>query len=369
MSIFRKLIISEWVKSFLAAFIILILLISIANLINGLLRANVSTLDVLSNFIIDFPATLLRAIPISCLMASLFGLNRLINRNELTALFASGFSHINFLSTIAIVSSIVGLFMFVVGAYIQPFAKNYRDIFIDNSASKFKNLKRHGLRYSTLKTGKIWYKSKDYYFSFTAYDKANKVLVDVDLYFYDLDYKLRQKVTATRAEHMIDNSWVFHDGTSYLSLSDNNFPKSTKFDNFAVILNEIPADFDKIEADTSLLLFGSLWSYIVKLSKSGINTSRYEVQFWSKISDSLICILFALGASIAIFNPNRRSSSFGKTLVVVFVFVIFYWLINSYLVELGNNSKLAPFISCFTIPFFLILVQVYVLSRNRHIRN
>ena len=368
MLIIRKLIIKEWYKSFAASSIILFILISIANLISGLLRSNVTAPEVLGNYLVELPTVINRIFPIGCLMGTVFCVNKLKNRNELTAIFATGFSRRSFITTVVQASAIIAILQILVAGYLQPFTKKHHDVLIADGESKFRNLESKGLMASTVKSGKIWYKSRNYYFSFSAFDRANKTLHDVTIYFFDDDYKLQQKVVAQKAEHLIDNSWIFQEGYQYSFLSLPQFPHAAKFTDISIILNELPEDFGKIESDINVLYVPELWDYIVKLDKTGINTSEYSVHFWSFFSNALICIIFSLVAATSIFNPNRRSSSFGKSIGIVFVFVVIYWLISSYAFELGKNASLNPFIACFgvSVLFGLYLGHYYYL--HRHLR-
>ncbi|CAN0327204.1 unnamed protein product, partial [Chrysoparadoxa australica] len=130
-------------------------------------------------------------------------------------------------------------------------------------------------------------------------------------------------------------------------------------------ISEQPGDFKEIESDITTLNTPDLYRYIKTLQDGGINVNEYLVMFYEKFSPSVVCIIFSLIAAIGGFTPNRRGSSFGKNIFFVFVFVILYWLINSYFLELGKSSKIDPFLATFGVPFIFALFLAQQFFRHR----
>ena len=367
MDLLKRLIFKEWFKFFFAATLVLFLVLSVGNLISGLLRSNVTAFEVLMNYIIELPGFFSKIFPVASLIASLFSINKLKNRNELTAIFASGFSRKQFTSLIFIASFLVSLIQFCTGAYLDPFIKRHRNVFIPDGQKKFRNLKSKGLKSSTIKGGRnVWYKSGNYYFSFSTFDKQNNILRDVSFYFYDKNYMLAKKISAQKAIYDRSNLWNLQNVTFYSQLNKSMFPNVSLAKNHVIQLRESPSDFKKIESDITTLNIVDLYQYISKLKKSGINTNEYEVDFWNVFASSLICIIFALMSATSAFNPNRRNSSFGKNIIFVFVFTIMYWLASSYFLELGKSSQINSLTATFTIPimFSIILSGFFYLNRK-----
>lgn len=367
MLIIKKLIVKEWFKFFFASFLVLFLLITVGTLISGLLRSSVTPVDVLMSYIIDLPTTFGRAFPAACLVASLFSVNKLKNRNELTAIFASGFSRKAYLVTIFQASMFIALFQFLVGGFVDPILKQNKNVLIPNNASKFTNLKSKGLKSKTIGSGYIWYKSSNYYLSFARFDQKKNSLKRVLMYYFDSNYKFMTKVKAKEVNY-VDGKWVFINGVAHEKLNSKEFPIVRKFKSDQFYIEETPENFRQIEADITTLTFPYLYDYIEKLKDSGLNTNEYEVILLDKISSSLICIIFALISAIAIFNPNRRSSSFGKNIFFVFIFILIYWLVYSYCIELGKSSKINPILSCFSVPLFFTFYLGAFFIKNKHIK-
>ncbi len=366
MSIIRRLVIFEWFKFFNGAFVLLLLLLTIANLISGFLRVNVTPWEVILNHLIEMPASLKKILPISCLVASLFSINKLKSRSELTAIFSIGYSRKQYIFDLIICATIVASLQFISSSFLEPFIKSNKDHLIANSESKFRNLKRKGLLASTISSGHFWYKDKNYFLSFDAFDKANYSIKNAVI--YQFSGSLIQKITFGKEISWVDNAWRIHQGVNFLNLhEEKTFPSIHHEKDYVPYLNLTPDDFLQLDSDITTLNIFNLRKYITKLKSNQINTNEYEVLFYEKISTSLICIIFAIISALPIFNPNRRNSSFGRSVVFIFVFTIFYWLINSYFIELGKSSKLNPILSCFGVHVLFTLFLIKVFHKNRQL--
>lgn len=363
MTTIRGLILKEWFKFFLGAFLVLILLISVAELISGFLRSNVTPLEVIFNHLLEIPEKLKLVLPVSCLAASLFSINKLKNRNELTAIFAAGYSRKKFIYDIITAAAVVGTLQLFISSYIDPYSRSKVDNLIEDGDTKFKNLASKGLMASTIGSGKMWFKSSDYFFSFSTFNKSENLLSDVTIYHYR-NNMLHKKVHASTVQ-FIGEQWMGKELEIMDLLDGKNFPIKQNIKSGPVQITETPKDFKEIEADITKLTTVDLYRYIKTLQEGGINVNEYLVMFYEKFSPSLVCLIFSLLAAIGGFKPNRRGSSFGKNIFFVFVFVIVYWLVNSYFIELGKSSKLHPFIACFGVPLLFAIFLSQQFYRNR----
>lgn len=361
----KLLVITEWFRFFLAATFILVMLLTIANIISGFLRGNVSSLDVLYNHLIVLPSSANRILPVSCLIASLFSINKLKSRNELTAIFASGYTRIKFFTAILESSIAVALMLFLILGFLDPYARKYRHLLIDDSGKKFRNLKSKGLFSSTLDSGKIWYRTNEYFFSFKSYDEKKKEISNAEAFFFRENH-INQIITANKVLHKTENFWTFKNGRIVSLLEGDGFPVEKPFEEMDFALNESDIDFIQIKSDITTLNFFKLYYYIRSLDIAGINTDEYYIMFLQKTSGPIICIVFSLIAALGAFNPNRRNSSFGKNVGLVFVFTMLFWLVNSYFIEQGKSGNINPYISTFTIPivFFIFLIGYFLKNRR-----
>lgn len=369
MSLIKKLILKEWFKSFFAAVIVLATLVSVADLVSGFLRGSVTAKQVLINHFIEYPTYLTQIFPVACLVASLFCINKLKTSSQLTAIFASGFSRRKFFITIFQASLVVAAVQFYTSAEIQPFIKKHRFELLGEAQERFSNLEGQGLKASTIASGKMWFKSHHYFASFVQFDKSNLTLFDATFFFMSDQNKISKIVKADKLTHIDEQKWRISKGTKYKKLEIYDFPKYEKLENDFILLNETPEDFVQLESDITALGVFALWGYISQLQRSGLNVNEYLILFLNHFSSTVVCIIFALLASVAAFNPNRRNSSFGKSLAFVFTFTVFYLLVFSYLIEMGRSGTLSPFVSVFSVPIFFTIVLITLFFYHRKLRG
>ncbi len=368
MSIIKKLIIREWLRFLIGSFTVLLVLISAANLVSGFLRGNVTTIEVFYNYLIELPSWLNKILPISCMCASIFSLNKLINRNELTAIFAAGFTRRQYVGTLITISSLIAILQFLIAGHLMPYAQKQRDRLIVDSGRKFRNLQSKGLKASTIGTGKTWFRSDNYFFHFLTFDPSNSSINQIRFFFINSQKKITEIIDAQKAQYSGKSEWLLSNVTKYTNLSTPSFPQIRQLAQLPINLQETHQDFKQIEADTTTLNLNKYYKYIQKLKSANINAHEYEVIYYDKFSNALICILLAIIASISIFNPNRRSTSFGKSITLIFCFTITYWLVYSYLLELGKTSQLPPHLAAFAVPGVFSLFLLIYFFRHRQLK-
>lgn len=364
MKLLARLITKEWLKSFFSSFSSLFLVVTIAHLLNGLLRDSVSFRSVFFNYLIEIPGSLSKILPVCCLLASLFSIAKLKNRNELTALFASGYPLRSYILNIIFVSSLVGGFLFYSVMYVQPLLKQNKRRLVSDP-EKFKNLSSKGLKSSTIGSGKIWFKGDDYFFSFSSFDKKALSLANVTIYKFNEMRLLKQVLHSPIVFYnKKSNRWESNSSEELSNLDQVGFPKFSILDSFPFNINESGSDLKQIESDVTSLNLNDLISYILKLHEAKINTNEYEIIIYEAFAAGFSCIIFALLALQSLFTPNRRTANFGTTLGYVFVFTLIYWLINSYFIELGINSKVNALAAAFMAPLSIGIYVIYNLIQK-----
>ncbi len=373
MSLIRTLIQRYWLHSFGLTVGTLYLLLSIGNLLSGLLRSNVNFREVLFNHLLETPGHLKFIFPVACLVASLLSIEKLKAQGELTAILACGHSHKKILWALSQAALLVGAVQFLLLAYLAPLIKSKRHDLIQNPEAKFRNLKGRGLRASTIGSGQIWYKNDSYFFSFETYDKANPTLLGLTAYLYSIppgkDYALIERVIRSPKASFDPalGQWMAPQARVVRNLHTPGFPKVEDLENQAIPLLETPDDFREIEADITTLNIVKLFYYIKKLSENGINVSEYAVLFLEKFSLPLTCLVFALLPSVLAFYPNRRTYGLAKILTFILAFSIVYWPLYSYFVQMGMHSKIGPAVACFGIPSVFALGLATTFYRHRRL--
>jgi lipopolysaccharide export system permease protein len=362
----RKLILKEWLTFFLGAVFILLMVLSLGQILTGLLKATNDFRSIFLDLLLEIPNFLIKIFPVSCLIASLFSINKLKSRNELTAIFASGFSRRQFVITIGCIGAFIGLTLFFINGYLVPYTKHRQALLTDTNPAIAKKAMTSSVSINAMKSGKIWFKGQDYFFSYSSFDANRNTLYDLSLYYYDKNFKFSEEVSAASAKFVEGNSWLLKRGIHVTNLENKTFPEPNYFKEQTFVLKETISDFKKINADISTLNIWRLFDYIQVLRTNGINDSEYYVTFLDKFSSGFTCLILAILAAVALFNPNRRNSSFGANIAFVLTFTFVYWFIYSYFMTLGQTSKIPAIAATFGVPsVFIVYLVVYFIYHRK----
>lgn len=362
MFIITRIIFKEWIQALLGSILILFLVITIGDIVNGFLR-NYEARRVFLEYALKMPNLMGKVFPISGLLATLFSINQLKTKNELVAILATGFSVKKFYSLFIFFSFIVSLIQFLNLGFLDPFVnKIKRQEFEKSRRQESKYLARSLVGDSAY----LWYKTNSYFASFLAYDPKNQALKDVSFYFYDSNHKGYKYIFSHTANYINDFKWEFKDPVIYENLTNENFPSVEKSASLILKLSEEPASFSQFESDITTLDVFELIRFVKKLEATEINVSEYKIMIFEKFSLSLICIIFALIPATGIFDPNRRSDKFGRSVVYTLVFSVAFWMLYSFVITLGTSGKISPLFSTMSIPTLFIVFLLH--SYYKHIK-
>jgi lipopolysaccharide export system permease protein len=363
MLILTRLMVKEWFKSLIGAAIVLYLLVSTADLINGFLQGK-DVSRVLLEYSLKMPDLMGKMFPICCLVASLFSLNKLKGHSELVSILAAGFSYERIYGLIGVCALSVVALQFLNLGFIEPFANKIKRQEIEKSRkSEGKYLTR-----SSIEGGRFWYKTQKYFTSFAYFDRKTSSLQDLEIYFFNQTGSSERIISAKSATYAEKGRWILKDAIELSSLADKSFPLRTiRKGDVDLGLEEAPQDFGEFEADLTTLNFIKLKQFTSRLARTGINVAEYEIILLNKIFLSFVCLVFALIPVATIFNPNRRSSSFGKNVVMTLLVTVVFWVLYSSSVALGNSGTVNPWIATGTIPSLFLALVLWVYVKNRRL--
>jgi lipopolysaccharide export system permease protein len=343
------------------------MVLSLGHVLTGLLKATNELKTIFYNLLLEIPTFLVRIFPVSCLVASLFSINKLKSRNELTAIFASGFSRRQFVISIGIIGAFIGLILFFINGYLVPYTKH--QLAIQRNSQSPENISQTGsVSINTSSSGKIWFKGQSHFLSYSLFDGKTNTVYDLTLYYFNNEFKFSEQVSAVSAKFIEGSTWKFIKGIHVTNLENKTFPEQNYFNEKNFDLKETLGDFQKINADISTLNIWRLYDYILILRQNGINDSEYYVTFLDKFSSAFICLILSILASVALFNPNRRNSSFGTNIAFVLSFTFIYWFIYSYFIQLGQISKIPAVVATFGVPSIFIIYIFFYFIYHRKLR-
>tara|TARA_B100001971_G_scaffold213155_1_gene245661 strand:- start:262311 stop:263402 length:1092 start_codon:yes stop_codon:yes gene_type:complete len=361
MFLLSQIISKEWFKALFGSIVVLFLLITVGDIINGFMRGYGFNYIIL-NYFLKLPDLLGKLLPIACLISSLFSLNKLKNQSELMAILSSGFSAGRIYLLVLMCSVVIAFFQVINLGFIQPKANKIKRAEFEKSR---KQESKYLARSKVGRSGLLWYKSGNYFTSFQAFDRDRNALKNIKIYFQNNKGHLQQVYEAKNATFVQENQWELSEVKILSLLDDKIYPTLQVKDKMIIPLKEVPEDFDQFESDITTLPILDLAAFVSRLEQTGINTSEYKVMLYEKLSLAFICIVFSLFPVAIVFKPNRRADGFGKNVIFTLFFTVVFWLLYTSAVSMGTQGKVPPLLATMGIPIIFLTYIGFVFNKNR----
>ncbi len=288
-------------------------------------------------YLYSFPEIIQKLLPVACLMGTVLTLANLNKANELVALFASGMSLFRISLPILFWVVLLSGTGFVVGDYIVPKAikqKNY--VF-------FYDIKKEPHRFSTVKTNKIWYRTKDAIFNIKTLTAKGDHAQGLTMYFFNENWDLVQMMTA-RDIDIVKNQWKLENGTVTVFSKSSSFPLTSQFKHKNITMAEDSKDLQSSGQTSGMMSQRELDHFINKNKEAGLDTVTYEVDYHSKISFAfagLVMCMLGIPFSVGGARSGGTMLNLGISLGLVFAYYVFY----SSGITLGQHGTLPPLVA------------------------
>ena len=357
MIISLKVVMKTWLKSFSATFFAMFLLITSGSIVVNLMRSTVTAYEVFIFQLLSFPETLMRILATSCLLGSLLSINQLIKTNQLVAIYSLGFSPRKITQTLSFLGMAAACVFFLTSGFIKPWGIQQKNRYAPNLGKKFTTLKKEGLITSKATQGKMWLRDGNKIISYVNFNGEKHQLNNVTIFERDEQHQLK-KFQYTEKANYNNGKWIGEN-----SIVVNNIQKDKKEKAFIKQginqnLDQTPKNFKKLEQDLSSLNFNQITKYIETLEQAGINASKYLLINLSSVAGAVNCLVFALFGVLLVQSPNKRNQSTGVLISGSLVFIILYWLTESYLSELVREQKMNVYLGAF-LPPALVLTAIF----------
>ncbi|MFN7905843.1 MAG: LPS export ABC transporter permease LptG [Pseudobdellovibrionaceae bacterium] len=298
---------------------------------------DINQVSLMSYYVYGLPEILVKMLPVACLTALMVTLSNLSKNNELVALFASGISLVRLSAPMLISVVLVSLTGFMITDQAVPTLTKQKNYIY------YRDIEKKPSMFSTVKTNRIWYRSKNAIFNIKTLSQEGNVAQGLTLYFFSDTWDLLQMITASRVE-LSQNSWGLFDGTVTVFQSDSSFPLTNNFQEKTIVMSEDASDLQSSGHTSDMLSVKELRRFIDKNREAGLDTLRYEVEYHNKFSFAsvgLIMCLLGLPFSIG----KARSGGTVLNLGIAFVLVFVFWVLSSSTFTLGLHGFLSPLLS------------------------
>lgn len=313
-------------------------------------KGDYGLLEMLTYIVLTIPRTVYELFPMAALLGTIIGLSLLANDSELIVMRASG---VSVMQIMIAALKIGGLFVFaaiLIGELIAPttqtLAQRGRAEAMQQNVSQQSN---HNL----------WMRDNQ------AYINANKVLpdltlLDVKIFEFDADKKLRALTFATAAEFQTDH-WRLNQ-VKRTSIDANGNAATTQLDATRWQSNITPQILSVFLLQPDQLSLLQLRRYIRHLADNQQQTSPYELAMWNKLMQPLSTAIMVLLAIPFVF-VNLRSGTVGRSLFIGIMLGLGFHALNKSFGYIALAYGLPPLLGA-TLPLLVFLLLALGMMRK-----
>ena len=341
-------------------FLSIFLIVDLIENLDRFMDNNVPKKIVMEYYIYTIPYFLSIGLPMSVLISTVLSLGYLVKRNEWTAMKASGISIYRIAMPLIFLGLIISGFSFFLDNKLVSYGNEKR---FDIDRDYVKRKSRHKIK-NTLKNI-VFQKNLKTHISLTKYSVQKENGYDLTL--VDLGNELiTKRIDAKKINwNSRKKKWLISN-YSIRKFDQNGKEKEIYIgdQDTLIDLSFLPRDIYQQARKPDELDFFALTDMIQKLKKNGVETLKWEVTRYLKISFAFTNLIVVICGIPLVVIRERGELSFGAG---ASIFVIFgYYAFIKFGQSLGFKGLLSPIISAWigNLIFFLIGIVLFWKSRT-----
>jgi LPS export ABC transporter permease LptG/LPS export ABC transporter permease LptF len=313
----------------------LFVLLTLFDLLDDIIRNNISVYSVLDYFTFLTPQILMIIVPVSILLAILINFGILEKNSEITAIKAGGWSLYRISLPIFLLAAAFCCSIFLLQDYILPYAnvrqENIRNVIKGRPPQTSSRMQR---KWIFGESGRIY--------NYEYFDSNQDSFVNLNVFDTDLAaVQIRRWIYAARAHIDKDGIWVLEEG--WLRDYQSAQAGFRRIKSEMIRFPEKAAYFEREifqPKESSKLKYFELKNYINYLKKSGYNATELQVELYKKISFPLSCLIMALLGIPFSFSMGKKGAFYG--IAISIAIAISFWGASGVFEALGANGLLIP---------------------------
>lgn len=306
-------------------------------------------------YLYSFPEIIRQLLPVACLMGTILAISSLNKANELVALFASGMSLLRITTPILAWVVLISAVGYWASDRVLPKAIKEKNYIL------YYDLKKEPHRFSTIKTDKIWYRSKNSLFNIQTLNAKGDGAQGLTMYFFSEGWDLVQMITA-REVQIKGAQWLLQNGAVTVFTKESSFPLTTRFQTKNIVMAEDSKDLQSAGQTADMMSQKELKHFIEKNKQAGLDTLAYEVDYHSKFGFAfagIVMCLLGIPFSVGGARSGGTMLNVGICLGLVFAYYVFY----SSGITLGQHGTLPPLIAAWAPNIVMTAFALVLLKR------
>src|SRR5580700_10103549 len=339
----------------LSAFLVLLLVFTLFELLGDILRNQTSFLVVGEYLLNVAPYLLYSVAPLIMLLAVLITFGLMNRSNEITAIKATGTSIYRIVTPVLAAAALLATGLFFADQFYLPHTNKRQEALHNQIKGKPAQ--------TYLRPDRKWIFGQHndiYYYQFFDPDRdqfANLTIFQLD----PASFGITQRIHADRARWGDTGRWIYEQGwqrtlqgaaiASYRTFDVSTFPDVT----------EDPSYFKKEVKQYSEMNYEELRRYIRDLQQSGFDVVRLRVQLNKKLSYPLITFIMAMIAVPFALSAAKKGAITGVATAVGIAVV--YTVVSRLFEAMGDISQLPPALAAWSPDLIFALVGAYLILK------
>lgn len=302
--------------------------------------------------LLQLPQQTYQLLPIGALIGAITGLGGLARDSELTVVRAAGVSIGRIALSAGFAGLVVAALLWVIGEYFAPPADQYARQY--KIFSRYSQLEFSGSRSSWVREGS--------WFINVRRQAAENLFGGVFVYELDSDRRLRLVGRAETAKQDGSGRWVLSNYAETRLESDRTEARSI---DRLVTDAKFNADFLGVAVtEPGSLPLVDLYAYKEHLKANDLDSSVWEIAFWSRISRLVAAVVVCVFAVPFAFGPLRSAGAGARTVLGIMAGVLFV-LLTQTLENSGQVYGLNPLLVAWGPTLLLSAIAVAAIWRTR----
>jgi len=340
MTTFRKYFIKEFLKFFVIILICFTALSNVAEflrLVDEFYDKKASVYLIFEYLLLQSPRVILYALPFASLFSILITIGIASKWRETIVIRASGGSTKKLFSSFLILGLIMTLLALVLGETLVPAATR-----ASTYTKKVKIMKQSPK--IIYRKEFLWMRGLDgSLVRIEGFVENENRILKTSIFNFNDSFGFEKRIEAKEAV-WVDGIWKLNDVTVF-NFKDNS---TKKYESLITTALEEPNIFREEIKRPKEMNFMELYSYYSRMEKAGFKNLKYTVRLYEKLAyPSINFVMILFGVALAL---HSRWGGGVKAAALGVIVSVFYWLLYSFCISLGNTGFLKPWLAPWVSP-------------------
>jgi lipopolysaccharide export system permease protein len=335
-----------------AALIMLFALLDLINELNSMGRGDYSLTYVLLFVALTIPGHLYELFPVAVLIGTIFAMVQMAANSELTVYRSSGVSLKQMIKALFRIGAPLVLLCFLTGEFIAPPSERMAQQLRLKAQNAQVSLKE-------FRSG-VWVKDERSFINVKSV-LPDTSLLDVSIYEFDENYRLRSIIAAEHAEYLDGSAWRLEGvretrfeerGATTNNKPDAEWQSSLNPDILSVLL-VVPEQMSA----------WNLYQYTSHLRENHQKTVRYEIAMWNKLVYPFAVLVMMLLALPFSAYQRREGGISGKIFMGIVLGLSFHF-VGRLFANMGALNDWSPLLSATAMSWMFMALAMWMLWRT-----